>query len=99
MFKMDGVRPYSSHVSSGSKLRLLDGHPLLDPSKYPGAVGALQYLTWKRLDIALVANQVCQFMHSPTTSHWTAVKLILRCIKGTINHGVFFNKSSSLALT
>lgn len=56
-FKMDGVRPYSSRVISGSKLRLLDGDSLLDPSKYHGAVGALQYLTRKRPDIALATNK------------------------------------------
>lgn len=37
-------------------------------------------------------------MHCPTTAHWTVVKLILHYIKGTINHGIFFNKSSSLTL-
>ena len=31
--------------------------------------------------------------------HWTTVKQILQYIKETVNHGLFFNKSSSLALT
>lgn len=38
-------------------------------------------------------------MHTLTTIHWTAVKRIFRYIKGTINHGLLFTKSSSLALT
>lgn len=67
--------------------------------EYRGAVGALQYLTWIRPDIPYDVNQVCQFMHKPTTSHWTIVKWILRYIKGTVSHGLIFRRSSSLALT
>lgn len=96
---MDGAKPYSSLVLSGSKLSTFDGDPLLDPSEYCSAVGALQYLTWTRPDIAYVVKQVCQFMHTLTTSHWTAVKRILRYIKGTVSHGLVFQRSSSLALT
>lgn len=40
-FKMDGAKQYSSPVISGSRLSLLDGDPLLDPSEYRSAVGAL----------------------------------------------------------
>ena len=45
-FKMDGAKPYSLPVISGSKLSLLDGDPLLDPFEYQSTVGALQYLKW-----------------------------------------------------
>lgn len=67
--KMDGAKPYSSPVINGSKLSLLDGDPLPDPSEYRSAVRALQYLTWTRPDITFTINQVCQFIHSPTTTH------------------------------
>jgi hypothetical protein len=33
-------------------------------------------------------------MHCPTTTHWTAVKRILRYIKGTFDHGIFFQPGS-----
>ncbi|RWR76373.1 putative polyprotein [Cinnamomum micranthum f. kanehirae] len=98
-YKLDGAKPYSSPVAHGSKLSVLDGDPLPDASEYRSAVGALQYLTWTRPDIAFAVNQVCRFMHNPTTNHWTAVKRILRYIKGTINHGLSFTKSSRLTLT
>ena len=83
-FKMDRAKPYSSLVINGSKLSILDGDPLPDPSEYRNAIGALQYLTWTRPDIAFTVNQVCQFMHNPKTNHWSAVKQIFRYIKGTI---------------
>jgi hypothetical protein len=31
-------------------------------------------------------NKVCQFMAHPLESHWTAVKRILRYLKGTLHH-------------
>lgn len=40
-------------------------------------VGCLQHLSLTHLDLAFVVNQVCQFMHMPTTLHWQAVKCIL----------------------
>ena len=58
-FKMDRAKPYSSLVINGSKLSILDGDPLPDPSEYRNAIGALQYLTWTRPDIAFAVNQVC----------------------------------------
>ena len=33
-------------------------------------------------------------MHSPTTAHWIVAKRVLRYLKGTLDHGLFFSKSS-----
>ncbi|CAN6693381.1 unnamed protein product [Malus baccata var. baccata] len=46
-------------------------------------------------DILITVNQVCQFMHSPTTTHWTAVKRILRYLKATYNHGLLYKPGGS----
>ena len=61
-------------------------------------VGALQYLTITRPDISFAVNQVCQFMHQPTTIHWSAVKRILRYLKTTNTHGLYY-RPGSLTLT
>jgi hypothetical protein len=42
-----------------------------------------------------VVNKVCQFLHSPTTTHWSAVKRILRYVKDTLSTGLKMRKSSS----
>lgn len=35
-------------------------------------------------DIAYSVNKVCQFLHAPTTQHWTTVKRILRYLRYTL---------------
>ncbi|PKI35921.1 hypothetical protein CRG98_043675 [Punica granatum] len=69
-------------------LSLRDRDLFQDSSLYRSVVGSLQYLLLTRPDIAYGVNQVCQFMHRPTTTHWTAVKRILRYLKGTITYGL-----------
>lgn len=53
------------------------GDPFEYPTLYRQVVGSLQYASITHQDIAYSVNRVCQFMHSPTTHHWKAVKLIL----------------------
>jgi histone deacetylase 1/2 len=66
-----------------------------DATRYMSVVGPLQYLTLTRPDLAFAVNKVCQYLHSPTTVHWTAVKRILRFVKGTSNIGLRITKSMS----
>ncbi|CAL8170379.1 unnamed protein product [Prunus armeniaca] len=67
-----------------------DGKPYSHPEQYRSIVGALQYLTFTRPDIAFSVNQACQFMHNPMESHVVAVKRILRYLKGTLDFGIWF---------
>nr|XP_028953254.1 uncharacterized protein LOC114822627 [Malus domestica] len=69
-----------------------DGAPYTNPTLYRSVVGALQYLTFTRPDIAFSVNQVCQFMQQPMIAHFTAVKRILRYLKGTIHHGLTYSQ-------
>lgn len=77
---MSDCKPVATPLSTTEKLSLHEGTALgeNDSTKYRSIVGALQYLTLTRPDIAFPVNKVCQFLHSPTTIHWTAVKRILR---------------------
>lgn len=61
-------------------------------------MGGLQYLSLTRLDISFTVNKLCQFMHSPKASHWSALKRVLRYLKGTINNGLFFKHHLALIL-
>jgi hypothetical protein len=52
----------------------------------------MQYCTLTRPDISSTVNQLCQFLHSLTTTHWTVAKRVLRYLKSSINHGLYFGK-------
>lgn len=64
------------------------GYLFENPMRYRQVVGALQYVTLSRPDIAYAVNKVCQFMHSPTNNHLSIVKRILRYLKGTGTFGL-----------
>ncbi|KAM0996393.1 hypothetical protein ACFX2C_006406 [Malus domestica] len=68
-----------------------DGDPYNNPMLYRSVVGALQYLTFTRPDIAFSVHQVCQFMQTPMNAHFTAVKRILRYLKGTMHFGITYS--------
>lgn len=42
---------------------------------------------------------MCQFLHAPTVAHWSAVKRILRFVKGTIDTGFMIWSSHSTLLS
>ena len=60
-------------------------------------MGALQYLTFMRLNIYFVVNRVYQFMHSPTYSHWGVIKHILCYLQGMTTYDLHITRSSSSA--
>nr|XP_028949349.1 uncharacterized protein LOC114821423 [Malus domestica] len=67
-----------------------DGKPYKHPEQYRSIVGALQYLTFTRPDIAFAFNQCCEFMQQPMECHVVPVKRILRYLNGTISYGINF---------
>ena len=84
-------------MSAATKLFGTDSPPLPDEdaSRYRSVVGGLQYLTLTRPDLSFAVNRVCQFLHSPTEDHWSAVKRILRFVQGTLDHGLFIRPAKS----
>ncbi|WVZ57430.1 hypothetical protein U9M48_007816 [Paspalum notatum var. saurae] len=94
---MVNCKPCATPLSSTEKLSRFGGKQLSmeDGTRYRSVVGALQYLTLTRPDLAFSVNKVCQFLHAPTTSHWTAVKRILRYVKHTLHVGLRINRSDS----
>jgi Reverse transcriptase (RNA-dependent DNA polymerase) len=93
--KMQGVKPISSPMAIGHVLSKLGGEQMDDPQLFRNIVGALQYVTITRPDISFVVNRVSQFMHSPNLSHWSAVKRILRYLKGTLEYGLTIQPCST----
>jgi len=98
---MQLCKPVDTPLSPTEKLSIESGDKLGpdDSTKYRSMVGALQYLTLTRPDIAFAVNKVCQFLHAPTTVHWSTVKRILRYVKGTVNLGLQIRRSRSMLVS
>ncbi|GJY89227.1 ribonuclease H-like domain-containing protein [Tanacetum coccineum] len=62
------------------------------------AAGALQYLTFTRPDISYAVQQVCLFMHDPREPHLSALKRILRYVRGTLSYGLQLYSSTTSSL-
>jgi hypothetical protein len=91
---MLGCKPCTTPLSASEKLSSYDGVPLSpeDATRYRSIVGALQYLTNTRPDLSFAINRVCQFLHAPTSVHWTAVKRILRYVQTPLDSGCIFRR-------
>ena len=74
------------------------GKPLSNPSLYKRLVGNLIYLTVTRPDISYAIHQMSQYLFAPRSTHYIAVLRILRYLKGTLFHGIFYSAQSPLVL-
>ena len=88
-------------MSATDRLSALDGDSLSsdDATEYRSLVGGLQYLTITRPDISYAVNRVCQFLHAPRTSHWSAVKRILRYVSLTASYGLLLQSTPAYELS
>ncbi|KAM6557137.1 hypothetical protein CsatB_004156 [Cannabis sativa] len=96
--KLECANSLPTPMTGGEKLSCIGSDPVKNPQQYRSLVGALQYATLTRPEIAFAVNKVCQFMHSPLESHWKIVKRILRYLKGTLDYGLDMSRSTSLEL-
>ena len=92
------ANPVSTPLTTTANLSLGDSPQFDNPVQYRQIVGALQYVTLSRPDITFAVNKVCQFMHSPTQNHWSAVKRILRYLQGTVSYGLLIKQESATLL-
>ncbi|XP_020211534.1 uncharacterized protein LOC109810748 [Cajanus cajan] len=90
------AKPVKTPLATGCKFQSKGTEATEDPSLYRSVVGALQYLTITRPDLAFTVHKLCQYMHRPLQSHWKIVKRVLRYINGTRDHGLLFEKSNNL---
>ncbi|GJX58966.1 ribonuclease H-like domain-containing protein [Tanacetum coccineum] len=95
---MLACNPCRTPVDTDTKLAA-DGDQVSDPTLYRSLAGALQYLTFTRPDISYAVQQVCLFMHDPQEeSHFSALKRILRYVRGTLDYGLQLYSSSTSSL-
>ena len=88
-FGMQEFKPASTPVNPDMKL-------VKKVEDSQAAVGSLLYLSTKtRTDIAFAVGSVARFCAEPTMEHWTAVKRILRYLRGTSEFGLLYCRSDS----
>ncbi|KAM1028032.1 hypothetical protein FF1_040699 [Malus domestica] len=66
---MDNCKSVNTPCKPHSQFLDSEGIPLPDPTFYRSVVGALQYLTFTRPDLAYAVNVACQYMNTPTEVH------------------------------
>nr|GEY56756.1 uncharacterized mitochondrial protein AtMg00810-like [Tanacetum cinerariifolium] len=82
-----------------AKLKLdLVGKPV-DHIDYRSMIGSLMYLTSSRSDIMFATSMCARYQANPNEHHVSAVKRILRYLKGTINLGLWYLKDFGFDLT
>lgn len=96
---MQGEKEVSTPLASSTTLKLENGSPPTAVTPYRQLIGALQYLSMTRPDIAFAVNRLFQFMHAPIATHWESLKRILRYLKGTLFHGLYLQRGSPLQIT
>eukprot|EP00794_Sanderia_malayensis_P003868 gene3868-4411_t len=93
-FKMSDCK--AKATPSEQKLNFSDNSPSFDSRKYREAIGSLIYaMTSTRPDISWITSKLAQYSQSPTEDHWTAVKHVLRYMRGTLDQSLIFTKSES----
>ncbi|KAJ9547263.1 LOW QUALITY PROTEIN: hypothetical protein OSB04_019806 [Centaurea solstitialis] len=71
----------------------------VDVTTYRGMIGSLMYLTASRPDIMFSTCLCARYQSKPKESHLKVVKHIFRYLKGTVNLGLWYPKSSGYELT
>ncbi|UYV82833.1 hypothetical protein LAZ67_22001002 [Cordylochernes scorpioides] len=83
----------------GSKETNLDNHiedDNCDQHTYQEALGMLMFLAVNtRPDIAYITSKLSRYSRQPKQMHWTAIKRVMRYIRGTIDLGVKFERGKT----
>ncbi|KAL8137842.1 hypothetical protein V2J09_003843, partial [Rumex salicifolius] len=81
---MADTKPTTTLLCATTPLIRAGGTPLPSSTEYRQLVGSLQYLNLTLPDVAFTTNKLSQFMKSPTSDHWFALKCVLRYLAGTL---------------
>ena len=85
-------------MSSSTKLNVDSSGVEVSPTLYRSIIGSLLYLTASRSDIAFSVGVYARYQVAPKESHLTTVKQIIRYINGTLDYGLWYQKTQMLAL-
>lgn len=95
-FGMENSNAVKNPIVTGTKLFKDKNGVKVDETLFKQVVGSLMYLTATRPDLMYGVSLISRFMSNPTMSHWLAAKRILRYLKGTTDHGIFYRKGENI---
>ena len=97
---MDNCKSLTTPVDTGIKLvNGSEDSEYVDKIEYQSIVGSLLYLSMRtRPDITYAVSVAARFCSNPTIQHLTAVKRILRYLRGTTHYGLLYERSDSKEL-
>ena len=75
-----------------------NGELAVDKTLYTSIIGSLRYLVNTRPNITYSVGVMSRYMEESTTSHLTAIKQILRYVKGTLSIDYVYKKLSNVEL-
>ncbi|PNX60021.1 retrovirus-related Pol polyprotein from transposon TNT 1-94, partial [Trifolium pratense] len=93
-----GSKPASTPLDPSIKLHQDNGKSFEDISLYRRLVGKLLYLTNTRPDITYATQQLSQFLHNPTVTHYKAACRVIRYLKHNPGRGLLFQRNADLQL-
>ena len=97
-FGMDSCKSASTPMSVACYLDQDEAGKAVEVTKYRGIIGSLLYLTASRPDIMFSVCMCARFQAKPKESHLTAVKRIMKYLKGTTNTGLYYPRDAFLKL-
>lgn len=98
-FNFEHLKPCATPMTIGKCISKNEGEKLANPFLYRSAIGGLQYLGHTRPDISFAVNKLSQFLQTPSDTHWKAIKRIFRYLKGTIEQGLWIQRSDRMDIT
>jgi hypothetical protein len=93
-----GSKPVTTPLDPAVKLHNDAGKPFEDISQYRRLIVKLLYLTHTRPDIAYATQQLSQFLHKPTVTHYHAACRVIRYLKTSPGRGLLLPRNSDIQL-
>ena len=98
-FSMEKCNMVCNPIVTGTKLVKDENARAIDANKYKQMVGCLMYLLATRPDLAYSVCLVARHMERPTKMHLSAIKRILRYLRGIAGCGILYKKGEEVRLT
>ena len=95
---MEKAETMKTPMISSLKLDKDEKGKFIESSMYKGMIGSLLYLTANRPDIMYSECLCARYQSCPKESHLSALKRILKYLKGTMDIGLWYPKSDNFEL-